>query len=289
MTLANIIGIVVVVSMLGVAVVANLDSAGRFFMQEGSLIESIACYEMMTSIESFLDVHDLRLADAWTDLSLAYSKVPRYKDAIRAQRQAITLRREILGDDDTSALTLTANLASYEALNKDYADAERDLKAILVLEARLGQHEMVSEGFILKTLTDTYIAEKKYQDAENTAEKLILIDDTLIPARQFSYDGREKLAAIYCKTNRLVQAEPLVREALALKEKNFPTDSTSLIYPHEMLARVLVANGRKDEAQKEIDAAIALIEKRYGKSDEHVAYWKARYAQIQQAPDPLTD
>ena len=269
--------------------VANLDLAGKYFMTEGNLIEAISCFEMMTSIEGFLGVRDLRLADAWTDLSLAYSRVPRLRDAIRAQIQAINLRREILGDDHPTVMTLTANLAGYKSLNKDYADAERDLKGTLVLQERAGQREVVSEGFILRTLLDTYIAEKKYQEAENTAEKLILIDDQLMTDRRFSYDGREKLATIYCKTNRLVQAEPLVRESMALKRKNLDPDAGGLIYAHEMLARVLLANGRKDEAQQEIDQALKLIEAKYGKKDEHVMYWKARYAQIQSAADPVLD
>ncbi len=57
-----------------------------------------------------------------------------------------------------------------------------------------------------------------------------------------------KLAALYCATDRYVEAEPLLRRVLTIVEKILPADHPNLATVRENYARFLDQLGRGDEA-----------------------------------------
>ena len=103
------VGVVLAAFIAAIVIISNLDTLGKAWYEEGSILPSICCFEVFTSIESVLGVQNDRLANAWAELAHAYSKVPRNRDAIRAEEQAIKLRSTLLGPNDPNVLILKAH------------------------------------------------------------------------------------------------------------------------------------------------------------------------------------
>jgi tetratricopeptide (TPR) repeat protein len=280
-----IIGIVLGVSFLGIIVVANLDHAGKACSDDGSLLAGIGCYEMMTSIESVLGVRSERLANAYTDLSLCYSKQTRMQDAMRAQEKSIEIQRELNGPDHPLVLVLTANLAGYKSKAQDYAGAEKILKDTLVRAEQHVPANPYTVGFVLNSLVDTYMAQHRWADAEAIAKRLAVVDDTLVAQGLYPFYGKESLAEIYARTGKLAEAESEARSALARANVS---DRAISVPSHEVLAKVLLLKGKPDEAKGEFDAAMAFLVKKYGDC-EKTQYWRARYDHFLQQKDPFKE
>jgi tetratricopeptide (TPR) repeat protein len=281
----GVVGIVLGVSLLGILVVSSLDQAGKACSDEGSLVAAVACFETMTSIESVLGVRSVRLANAYTDLSLCYSRQTRLADAMRAQEKAIALQKELNGADSPIVLVLTANLGTYKSKAKDYAAAERILNETLEFAQQRTPPNTYCVGFALNALVDCYLAQQKYDAAEAAAKRLANVDDILTSTGFYPFYGKESLAEIYAKTGKVNEAESEARAALI---RPINSDKAVAVPAHEALAKVLVLKGDKDQAKREFDTAMALLTAKFGEC-EKTQYWRARYAHYLQEKDPFKE
>jgi tetratricopeptide (TPR) repeat protein len=266
----------------------NLDGPGQWFLQQDNLLEAMYCYQMMTATQTLLGFRDWRLSTAWTNLSQCYSKLGRKSDAVFAERQARDLMCALTGEDSVNVCLLDAELAESMVRNGETAEAERLLRVSLSQVSRLKEPAPLAKAYILRTLIDTYIEERKYQQALECTLQLIPLDDGLQQSISINtFGARSKLVEIYCLTGRLAEAESLARQTVKQYE---PLDnSLTKACAHDSLARVLVLLGKTEDARREFDATIALLSKGYGPADQKVAYWRARYDKILTEKKPYSD
>ena len=79
------------------------------------------------------------------------------------------------------------------------------------------------------------------------------------------------LAQLLQATNRLAEAEPLMRRALAIDEQAYGPDHPNVAIRLNNLAQLLKATNRLDEAEPLMRRALAIDEKAYGPDHPDVA------------------
>ncbi len=262
-----------------------MDVAGKACQEDGSLVAAVNCYEMMTSIESVLGVRSVRLANAFTDLSVCYARQKRMLDAQRAQERAIALQKELNGSSDRHVVVLTANLGSYKSKGKDYAGADKVFKAALAQADSHSPPNPYTIGFTLNAMVESYIAQHRWADAEIMANRLVGVDDTLLSSGYYPFYAKESLAEIHARTGRFEEAEKEAKDALT---RTGVADKIILVPAYEALGKVLIMQGKPDVAAAQFNLAMDILLEKYGKGDK-TQYWRARYDQMLKEKDPFKE
>jgi hypothetical protein len=281
------VGVVVVTFIAVITFVSNLDWLGKQWYQDGSLIPSIYCFEVFTSIESVLGVKSERLASAFAELAHAYSKVPRYRDAVRAEQQAIDLRTQLSGPRDPNVLILKAHTGEFLAQQKQFEQADKYLAETLKEANAAHPPEPISKAYILEAQAKSFLLQKRWTEAEESAKEMIPIDDNLLAASRTPFDGRELLAEIYAKSGRSDDALQSAYASLDAKERHLKDSNISLALAHETLGKIYVLAKQQDGAKGEFKQAMQYLEKEYGKTSERIQYWRSRYDHLLNESEPF--
>jgi tetratricopeptide (TPR) repeat protein len=97
------------------------------------------------------------------------------------------------------------------------------------------------------------------------------------------------LATLLYYTNRLAEAEPLMRRALAIDEASYGNDHPNVAIRLNNLAVLLQATNRLAEAEPLMRRALAIDEASYGKDDPYVARDLNNLAQLLMATNQLAE
>jgi tetratricopeptide (TPR) repeat protein len=97
------------------------------------------------------------------------------------------------------------------------------------------------------------------------------------------------LALLLKDTNRLQEAEPLMRRALAIDEKSYAPEHPNVATDLNNLAQLLQATNRLEEAESLMRRALAIDEKSYGPEHPNVATDLNNLAQLLQATNRLEE
>jgi tetratricopeptide (TPR) repeat protein len=98
-----------------------------------------------------------------------------------------------------------------------------------------------------------------------------------------------QFALLLKDTNRLNEAEPLMRRALAIDEKSYDSEHPNVARDLNNLAVLLLATNRLDEAEPLMRRALAIDEKSYGAEHSTVATHLNNLAQLLQATNRLNE
>ncbi len=129
----------------------------------------------------------------------------------------------------------------------------------------------------------------KYQEATAVAERYVEI------ARKRGENSAEFataigwLAQVLKDTNRLAEAEPLMRRALAIDEKNFGPEHPNVARDLNNLAQLLQVTNRLAEAEPLMRRALAIDEKSFGPEHPDVATSLNNLAQLLQDTNRLAE
>ena len=94
------------------------------------------------------------------------------------------------------------------------------------------------------------------------------------------------LAQLLQDTNRLEEAEPLMRRALAIDEKSYGPEHPNVAIRLNNLAQLLQATNRLEEAEPLMRRALAIDEKSYGPEHPDVARDLNNLAQLLAGHEP---
>ena len=97
------------------------------------------------------------------------------------------------------------------------------------------------------------------------------------------------LAALLQATNRLAEAEPLMRRALAIDEQSFGAEHPNVAIDLNNLAQLLQATNRLAEAEPLMRRALAIDEQSFGAEHPNVARDLNNLAQLLQATNRLAE
>jgi tetratricopeptide (TPR) repeat protein len=281
------VGAVLITFIAAITFISNLDWLGKQWYQDGSLIPAICCFEVFTSIESVLGVRNDRLAAAFAELAHAYSKVPRYRDAVRAEQQAIELRTQLSGPRDPNVLILKAHTGEFMAQQKQFGQADKYLTETLKEANAAHPPEPISKAYILEAQAKSYMLQKRWDEAEAAAKEIIPIDDNLLAASRTPFDGRELLAEIYAKSGQSDAALRSAKDSLDAKQRQLKDSNISLALAHETLGKIYVLAKQPDEAKGQFKEAMQYLQKEYGTTGERIQYWHSRYDHLLTDGEPF--
>jgi tetratricopeptide (TPR) repeat protein len=103
---------------------------------------------------------------------------------------------------------------------------------------------------------------------------LTIVPSTARPSRL------NNLATLFYATNRLAEAEPLYRRALAIDEKSFGPDHPKVATDLNNLALLLRATNRLAEVEPLYRRALAIFEKCFGPNHPHFRTTMNNYATL---------
>jgi tetratricopeptide (TPR) repeat protein len=159
------------------------------------------------------------------------------------------------------------------ALPPAFAQSHNDAK-LKALGNRVTELYQAGQYGVATALAEQYAAAAKARYGENAPEYAIALNN---------------LAALLEVTNRLAEAEPLLRRALAIAETSFRPDHPEVASPLNNLAQLLQATNRLAEAVPLMRRALAINEKSFGPEHPQVATSLNNLATLLRATNRLSE
>jgi serine/threonine protein kinase/tetratricopeptide (TPR) repeat protein len=199
-------------------------------------------------------------------LEVVLYETGRLEEAERIGHQILPIRERDLGPDAFETIDAIKNLAATMAARGDYAKAERLMRDALSRCERVGSNQLqrlilVKDIAVQRMLQgDPEAADKLLTDALRQASQRFLPDHPLTLFIQ------RVLARVWAEEGRFAEAETLARTALdiRLRQTSEPqgTGRTLLV-----LGRVLVEQGKLDEADQRLHQALKIFREHPARRD----------------------
>ena len=163
---------------------------------------------------------DIKLARDLNYLALLYGQMRCYEQAEPLYRQALALRKRLLGDNHPDVATSLHNLANLYRNQGRYNEAEPLYLQVLELDKRLLGDNHPDVATNLNNLAALYHAQRRYEEAEPLLLQALALDKRVLgdnhPHVATSLDN---LAALYHAQGRYEEAESLYLQALELRKR----------------------------------------------------------------------
>ena len=179
-----------------------------------------------------------------------------------------------------------------QTLTRKQVDA---LEPVLPHIRHVAEHytaELSAEDFLVPFARLSWIAEHEgaFEEALRWCESgLQKCEKQLGPTHPATGSALNNLAQLLQSTNRLVEAEPLMRRVLAIFEKSYSTDDPIIALALNNLALLLKETNRLAEAEPLLRRALAINEASYGPGHPTVATALNNLAQLLQATNRLKE
>jgi len=201
------------------------------------------------------------LASVYRDLGLRTR-------AVELSRQALELRRGLLGEDHLDTAASFDQLGDLLRQVSRYDEAEELLRrGLAVREARLDALDPAVAGS-LNNLGLLLLERGRAEEAEPLLGRSLEIRRRVLGEDHRDTNvSRSNLGQLLSQAGRLEQAETLLRETLASRERTLGEDHPQVIHGAHVLASVLHGRGRYAEAETLLRRAIEL--RRRVQGDRH--------------------
>jgi non-specific serine/threonine protein kinase/serine/threonine-protein kinase len=227
----------------------TLDGLARAYHCAGRTVEAVALYEEVRDarMKQLGADHPLTLT-ALDGLAGAYLSAGKTAEAVALFKQVRDARVKTLGADHPHTLNTLAGLAgAYEAAGKPERALPLFQQAAVGIEKRQFLHQ--NAGLIVGALSDCHERLKQYDQAEAWRRKWLEVVKERSGPESLPYAS--ELAALglkLLKQKKWIDAEPVLRECLALRERQEP-DAWTTFNARSMLGETLT--GQKNYAQAE--------------------------------------
>lgn len=183
--------------------------------------------------------------------------------------RALELRQRELGGDHAEVAEAMVELATIMSVQGEYPESEAVHRDVLTMQRRLLSPDDPALLASTTRMAVIHIAKGEFDDAET------LIRSTLAAARRARRledvaTGTHWLAYLLASTGREPEAEPLCREALALRRQFYGHEHPKIAASMVSLGRALRALERFDEAEALLRDAVAMREKYLGPDQSQV-------------------
>ncbi|MEB3178333.1 MAG: tetratricopeptide repeat protein [Nostocaceae cyanobacterium] len=189
---------------------------GKFQDYQAELALAIEYYRQAAELQIELGLQK-DLASSYNNLAGLYDAMGRYDEAEPLYKQALELRKHLLGENHPSTATGYGNLAGlYHAMGR-YDEAEQMYKQALELTKHLLGENHPSTATSHNNLALLYSSMGRYDEAEQMYKQALELTKHLLgenhPDTAQSYNN---LALLYYAMGRYDEAEPLYKQALEL-------------------------------------------------------------------------
>ncbi|WP_013325063.1 tetratricopeptide repeat protein [Gloeothece verrucosa] len=215
---------------------------------------------------------DTQLAFSLNQLALLYYSQGRYEQAEPLYKQALELRKRLLGDNHPDVASSLNNLAGLYYSQGRYEQAEPLYKQALELRKRLLGDNHPDVASSLNNLAGLYSSQGRYEEAEPLYKQALELRKRLLGDNHPDVaSSLNNLAGLYSSQGRYEEAEPLYKQALELRKRllgdNHPNVATSL----NNLAGLYDSQGRYEEAEPLYKQALELSKRLLGDNHPDVA------------------
>jgi tetratricopeptide (TPR) repeat protein len=211
----------------------------------------------------------LALISGASNLASLHCKQGRYAEAEPLYRQALQLRRSLLGEEHPDVAESLNNLASLYSSQGRYAKAEPLWLQALELWRRPHREEHPDVAITLNNLAILYCDRGRYGEAET-----LLLQAVELWRRLHGEDhdnlaqSLNNLAELYCALGRYAEAEPLLLQAVELWRSLHGEEGAGVAESLNTLAHICFAQGRYAEAEPLYRQVLELRRRRLG--EEHL-------------------
>lgn len=211
----------------------------------------------LTLVEQIQPADVGRLVGTIDTMGLNYQMQNRMDEAEQEFLKGLQVSEKLGGTTSLQAYSALAILGRFYFETKNYPQAAEYLTQSFDLAQKLYGQTFAFE--MLDTIAQAYQGEHKFEKAE-AAYKQMLVDDEVKngPSSPSSAVGLEHLGVLYCDMGRYADAQGTLERAIAVDQKKFGENSSSLDRPLNELARALRGLGKEGEA-KELDHRRALL------------------------------
>jgi len=211
-------------------------------------------------------------AELLSTLGTVYNDLGQYAQAEGMHREALAMRKKLVGDTQPDVATSLQGLARALQYQGKRVEAETLYREALAMRRKILGNEHPE---VAKSLTDLGLLlywETKFPEAETMGrealamKRKLLGDEHLEVARSLAV-----LAPLVKDMGKGAEAETMQREALAIQKKILGNEHPSIAYSLYNLSAVLEGQGKLAEAEAAQREALALYRKLLGDDHPNVA------------------
>lgn len=248
----------------------SLSDAGFAALERGKYSEAERQFQSAIKETADFPEKDARKRDLLR--ALADVKVNRNKLAEAAElwKQAIAIDEKVRGAGSPDLGVDLTGYAGVLHLMEQYAEAQAAAdRAVGILEKKQDAPDQLlralhAQGIIYQALGKEAEAETTYRKALAFAQK------SAGKGKPFTAPQLEWLAVLYLQQKKVLDAEPLLRQALAEYEQLGP-DDPGTVHGELVLARLYLAQGKLFDAESLLKKGIASLEKNPRPGDEYTS------------------
>jgi tetratricopeptide (TPR) repeat protein len=236
--------------------------------QLGMLLDTLACYpEAEPHLQAALDLaeDDRQRSRAANELGLLYLDQVRHNEAEPLLELYLELGEQLYGPDDSETSIALNNLAQLLQETNRLAKAERLMRRALAID----EQRVFGAGLPTspKSSTEDLPTDQNTASLETDGQPSAGSGD---PRTALARD-LNNLARLLQAMNRLAEAEPLMRRALAIDEQSYSAEHPEVAIHLNNLALLLQETNRLSEAEPLMRRALAIDEQSYGTEHPKVA------------------
>ncbi|MBD2526353.1 tetratricopeptide repeat protein [Nostoc sp. FACHB-133] len=190
------------------------------------------------------------LANSLNNLAGIYRATGQYSEAEPLYKQALELRKRLLGENHPSFATSLNNLAGLYKSTGQYAKAELLYQQALELRKRLWGENHADVAVSLNNLALLYDEQGRYDEAEPLYLQSLELEKRLVGENHISFALiLNNLALLYYHQGRYSEAEPLSQQAIELDKRFLGEENPDVATDLHNLGLIYRAQGRYDQAE----------------------------------------
>ncbi len=200
------------------------------------------------------------------------SNAGQYAQAVTLAEEALTLARQLWGEEYPNIATSLNNLAGLYESQGRYAEAQPLYQQALEINKRLfaGDHPSVATS--LNNLAYLYESQGRLAEAQPLYEQALAMIQRLFAGDHPDVaSSLNNLAELYKSQGRLAEAQPLYEQALTMTQRLFTSDHPSAATILNNLAGLYKSQGRYAEAQPLHEQALAMTQRLFAADHPYVA------------------
>jgi len=212
-------------------------------------------------------------ADLRATLGNVYSDLAEYTNAAAMHREALALRKKLMGNEHADVAASLNNLSGVLWRQGRAAEAETMYRETLAMRRKLLGNEHLDVAESLSNLSFLLRGERKLSEAETTAREALAICKKLLGDEHTSVAAALHLLAWNLNVQgKHAEAETLSREELAIYKKLLGNENRNVVSTLQDLAIFLADQGKWTEAEAVTGEVLAIRRKVLGDENPDVAY-----------------
>ncbi|CAG7851691.1 SubName: Full=Uncharacterized protein {ECO:0000313/EMBL:CCA68726.1} [Serendipita indica DSM 11827] len=208
-------------------------------------------YEKIRSQYGDKDVRTSRIA---LELADAYGEVEDVEKMEEMEREAVSIREELLGRDHLETLTALANLASTLNDKGEYDESLKIREEVLATAIRTTGPTSRRSADAMEALAATYNCLNRFKDQGQYMEKLLIsvidiLKESLGQIHQYTIETMADLSDCYGSQERHEEASKLQKEILHLERSAYGMQHEGTLSTMEWIAKTMMDQQKYKEAE----------------------------------------